>query len=275
MKTKSIDKCIIRLAGDSGDGMQITGDRLAIISALFGNDVVTLADFPAEIRAPQGTTYGVSGYQMQIGNVKVHTPGDQVDILVAMNPAALVVNLDKVKVGGMIIVNENSFDEKNFERAKLEKNPLESKEMDKFDVHSIKMTDQTLAALSETTLSNTDKARCKNFFALGMISWLLSRPIKETENWLHEKFARKPEIADANIMALNEGYTVAGSIGMFAFPFAIEKQKNTEKGKFRFISGNQALALGLAAAGVKVERECSIAPTLLRLLQTFFMRWQS
>ena len=254
MKTTAIEKCIIRLAGDSGDGMQITGDRLALISALFGNDVVTLADYPAEIRAPQGTTYGVSGYQLQIGKVKVHTPGDKVDILVAMNPAALVVNINRVKEGGIVIVNSDSFDKKNFERAKLDSDPLDDPSMEKFDLHKINMTERTLECLKDSSLSNVDKARCKNFLALGCISWLLTRPVDTTKNWLKEKFAKKPEIADANIKALNEGYVAADTLGLVAFPFSIEKQADTAKGQYRFVSGNQAIALGLCAAGVKSER---------------------
>ena len=239
----------VRFAGDSGDGMQIAGDRLANISAIFGNDVATLADFPAEIRAPAGTTFGVSGYQLQIGGGEVMTPGDGLDLLVAMNPAALKVNVQRVSPGGLIIVNSDAFTEKNILRAGYDSDPLEGDGLAGFRVVKMAMTKLTLEALKGDPLNNKEKNRCKNFFALGLVGWLLDRPIEHATQWIGQKFEKRPEIADANIKVLKEGVT-AGSVqevfnGGFSIPSTDMK---LDPGTYRFMNGNVALAMGLVSA---------------------------
>ena len=246
---------VVRLAGDSGDGMQLTGDRLAKVSALFGNDVVTLADFPAEIRAPSGTTFGVSGYQVHIGSKEVLTSGDEVDLLVAMNPAALKVNLSSVKAGGMVLVNEDAFIQKNFDRAGILSDPLQDGQLDGYRLHKIPLTRQTTEALKDSPLGAPDKTRCKNFFALGLISWLLDRPVLDTQDWILSKFHHKPEIAKANKKAFEEGYAFAETIELFNGAIDIPKKElSLQPGTYKFIGGNAALALGLVTAAQKADK---------------------
>lgn len=254
---EKVDKVSIRFAGDSGDGMQLTGDRFATLSAIMGNDVMTLADYPSEIRAPSGTVYGISGYQLTIGASEAYTPGDQVDVLVAMNPAALMADKSKVRLGGIIIVNEDAFNEKTNEKAGFKSNPLEDHSMDAFRLVKIELTKLTREALKETTLSFKDQDRCKNFFALGTICWLFNRDTKPTLDWISEKFKKYPDIIDANQKVLKAGYYFGENTGLFANSMQIIDDRTHTKipGTYRYISGNKALALGLVAAGVKAEKQ--------------------
>lgn len=256
------ESLIVRFAGDSGDGMQLTGDRLANVSALFGQQVVTLADFPAEIRAPQGTTYGVSGYQVNIGGNKVMTPGDGIDLLVAMNAAALHVNLDNLNPGCLVIINEDGFDDKNHERAELSQPVLKDPRLRGVRVVKIDITKQTIEALKDSPLGKAEKARCKNFFALGLVSWLLDRPFEVNNEWIAKKFGQKPEVAAANQDAFKEGYTQGEVRELFngqiktVVPEAPAKQAT---GKQRFIGGNLALVYGLLAAREKAAKKLFFA----------------
>ncbi len=192
----------VRFAGDSGDGMQLTGTQFTNTTALVGNDLSTLPDFPAEIRAPAGTTYGVSGFQLHFSSNDIHTPGDAPDILVAMNPAALKTNLSELKKGGTIIANINSFDSKNLRLAGYENNPLEDGSLEGYEVVEVPLSKLTSTALEDSGLSAKEIARSKNFFALGMMYWLYSRPIEPTLDWIKVKFKKAPLIAAANEKAL-------------------------------------------------------------------------
>jgi 2-oxoglutarate ferredoxin oxidoreductase subunit alpha len=224
----------VRFAGDSGDGMQITGTQFTNTTALAGNDVSTLPDFPAEIRAPAGTTYGVSGFQLHFSSDDIQTPGDAPDVLVAMNPAALITNLGELKKGGSIIINVDSFDSKNLRLAGYESNPLEDDSLVGFNVVLVPLSRLTATALEDSGLSAKEIARCKNFFALGMMYWLYSRPFEPTLNWIRIKFKSSPEMA-AEIFTTR--YQVAPA--------------KLSPGIYRNISGNEALALGFVAASVK------------------------
>jgi 2-oxoglutarate ferredoxin oxidoreductase subunit alpha len=246
----------IRFAGDSGDGIQLTGDRLAKISAIFGNEVSTLADYPAEIRAPQGTLYGVSGYQLQIGTRDVYTPGDAVDILIAMNPAALKANLERVRKGGRIIVDKDSFTDKNLEKIGLTSNPLEDGSLTDYEVNSIEITEQTKKSLEQTGLKPKEAMRCKNFFALGIVCWLLDRPVDSTKEWIKQKFSKIPSIAEANVIAFNEGYTAGLVRELLPVQSPINlREEKLEPGNYRFVTGNTALATGLVSASVKAQKK--------------------
>ena len=203
---ENISRATIRFAGDSGDGMQLTGTQLTNTSALAGNDVATFPDFPAEIRAPRGTRAGVSGFQVQFASEDIFTPGDQLDTLVVMNPAALVTNISDLRSGGLLIVNEDSFVDKEFRLAKVESNPLDDPDMDQYRVIKIKMTLLTRTAVEELGLSNKFADRCKNFFAMGFVYWLYNRELQPTLDFINTKFGSKPEIAGANEKALKAGY---------------------------------------------------------------------
>ena len=247
----------IRFAGDSGDGMQLAGNRFATVSAALGDVVMTLADYPAEIRAPTGSIGGVSGYQLQLGDDQVYTTGDEVDILVAMNPAALKVNLDQVKDGGIIIVDRDTFTAKNLEKVGWTENPLEVKGvLDRFRVHPIEITTLTRGALVDSTLSLKDQDRCKNFFALGVVCWLLSKDIEPTVEWLAKKFKKNPEALEANRKAIEAGWNMAEVTTIFNTHYTIKKKTGVKRkpGVYRYINGNVAAALGLAAASVKAGR---------------------
>ena len=205
----------VRFAGDSGDGMQLTGSQFTNTTALVGNDLSTLPDFPAEIRAPAGTTYGVSGFQLHFSSSDIHTPGDQPDILVAMNPAALKVNLSDMKPGSTIIININSFDAKSLRLAHYENSPLEDGSLDGFNVVQVPLAQLTATALENSGLSAKEIARCKNFFALGMMYWLYSRPIEPTLEWIKSKFKNAENIAAANEKALKSGYYFGENTELF------------------------------------------------------------
>jgi 2-oxoglutarate ferredoxin oxidoreductase subunit alpha len=247
----------IRFAGDSGDGIQLAGNRFATISAALGDVVMTFADYPSEIRAPAGSIGGVSGYQLRLGNDDVYTTGDEVDILVAMNPAALKVNLDRLKDGGIIIVDKDSFNDKSLAKADWQENPLEIKGiLDRYRVHPIEITTLTRAALKDTTLSIKDQDRCKNFFALGVVCWLLSKDIGPTLDWITQKFKKNAVAADANRKALEAGWNTSEATTIFNTHYTIKSTgKKRAPGTYRYLNGNTAAALGLAVATVKSGRK--------------------
>jgi 2-oxoglutarate ferredoxin oxidoreductase subunit alpha len=245
-----LEDVVIRFAGDSGDGMQLTGSQFTNTTALVGNDLNTLPDYPAEIRAPIGTTYGVSGFQLRFSSSEVFTPGDSPDVLVAMNPAALKVNLKDLKKGGTIIVNENSFDLKNLKLANYTTNPLEDGTLDGYELILVPLTKLTSLALEGSPLTNKEISRSKNFFALGLMYWLFSRPIEPTLEWIDVKFKKKDAIRMANREVLLAGYSYGDNTELFTTRYHVESAK-LEKGFYRNISGNEATALGFIAASVK------------------------
>jgi 2-oxoglutarate ferredoxin oxidoreductase subunit alpha len=247
---KSLEEVTIRFAGDSGDGMQLTGSQFSDTTAFVGNDLSTLPDYPAEIRAPSGTVYGVSGFQLHFGSKDVHTPGDRPEVLVAMNPAAIRKNLSELKPGAIIIANSDAFDKKNLQLANFDSNPLEGNRLKGFHVFPVPITTLTYAALEESQLGNKDKSRCKNFFALGLMYWLYNRPLEQTLDWIKSKFKDKPEFIDANEKALKAGYNFGEMTEVFTTRFNIEAA-DLKQGIYRSISGNEATALGFLAASVK------------------------
>lgn len=241
---------IVRFAGDSGDGMQLTGSQFTNTTALVGNDLSTLPDYPAEIRAPAGTTYGVSGFQLHFSSNDIHTPGDAPDVLVAMNPAALKINLHDLKPDATIIVNINAFDAKNLRLAHYETNPLEDDSLQGYNVVQVPLSQQTSSALEGIGLSNKEISRSKNFFALGMMYWLYSRPIEPTIEWIKSKFKSAPLIAEANEKALLAGYYFGENTELFTTRYQVYPAK-LPKGTYRNVSGNEAMALGFVTASVK------------------------
>jgi 2-oxoglutarate ferredoxin oxidoreductase subunit alpha len=240
----------VRFAGDSGDGMQLTGNQFTNTTALVGNDLSTLPDYPAEIRAPAGTTYGVSGFQLHFSSDDIHTPGDSPDVLVAMNPAALKTNLKDLKPGATIIVNISAFDQRNFRLAGYESNPLEDGTLAGYHVVQVPLSQLTKTALEDTGLSAKEIERCKNFFALGMMYWLYSRPIEPTLEWIKSKFKSREDIAAANEKALKSGYYFGENTELFTTRYSVRPAKLI-KGRYRNISGNEALAIGFVTASVK------------------------
>jgi len=248
--TEVLDDVTIRFAGDSGDGMQLTGMQFTSTTALVGNDLSTLPDFPAEIRAPAGTLFGVSGFQLHFSSHDIHTPGDAPDVLVAMNPAALKVNINDLKPGGIVIANTDSFDEKNLRLAGYETNPLEDGSLKAYQVFEVPITKLTINALEGMNLSMKVMTRSKNFFALGLMYWLYNRPMEPTLDWIKNKFASEPEILEANTRALKAGYFYGDTTELFAFRYEVKPAK-LQPGKYRNITGNEATALGLVAASKK------------------------
>lgn len=251
-ETEVIEKqdVVIRFSGDSGDGMQLTGQQFSDTAALFGNDVSTFPDYPAEIRAPQGTVGGVSGFQVHIGEEHVTTPGDYADVLVAMNPAALKANLRWAKKAGTIIVDTDAFTDKHLEKAGYTVNPLTDHSLDDYNVVALDITKLTLEALRETGLDQKSMLRCKNMFALGMTYWMFERSVEHSEAFLDMKFAKKPAIAAANKLVLRAGYNYAANVHALAVHFKVAPAA-IEKGKYRTITGNKATAWGLLAAAEK------------------------
>jgi len=237
----------IRFAGDSGDGMQLTGTQFTNTAALLGNDISTLPDFPAEIRAPQGSLPGVSGFQVRFSSVDIRTPGDEPDVLVAMNPAALKVNLPDLHEGGILIVNENEFVKANLDKAGYTSNPLTDGSLKGYRLISIPITELTYNALADMDMTKRNKERCKNFFALGIVFALFDRPLEPTYRWIEEKFAAKPEIAEANRRALKAGFDYADTTEIFTTHYRVRKA-NLPPGKYRKITGNEATALGFVTA---------------------------
>ena len=251
-ETMELNDVTVRFAGDSGDGMQLTGTQFTDTTALVGNDLSTLPDYPAEIRAPAGTTYGVSGFQLHFSSSDIHTPGDQPDVLVAMNPAALKVNLNDMKQGSTIIINMNAFDAKSLRLAHYENNPLEDDSLDGFNVVQVPLSDLTSKALVDSGLSPKEIARSKNFFALGMMYWLYSRPIEPTLEWIKKKFKNAEQIADANTKALKAGYYFGENTELFTTRYQVDPA-DLPKGTYRNLTGNEALALGFVTASVKCK----------------------
>ncbi|GAA1658694.1 2-oxoglutarate ferredoxin oxidoreductase subunit alpha [Mycolicibacterium murale] len=245
---EKLEKVVIRFAGDSGDGMQLTGDRFTSEAALFGNDLATQPNYPAEIRAPQGTLPGVSSFQIQIADYDILTAGDRPDVLVAMNPAALKANIGDLPRGGLVIANSDEFTKRNLAKVGYESNPLENDELADYNVQAVAMTSLTLGAVEEIGASKKDGQRAKNMFALGLLSWMYGRPIETSETFIREKFARKPDVADANVLALKAGWNYGETTEAFATTYEVAPAK-LKSGEYRQISGNTALAYGLVAAG--------------------------
>ncbi len=237
----------VRFAGDSGDGMQLTGSQFTETSALMGNDFATFPDYPAEIRAPAGTLPGVSSFQVQFADTIVFTPGDLADVLVAMNPAALKVNLHRVKAGGLLVINENTFDERQLRKAAWTSNPLEDGTLRDFQVMRVPLTDLTVNALADHELKSSEVQRCKNFFALGMMFWLYDRTLDHSIEWISNKFSKRPEIVAANIAVLKAGYHFADISEAMPMQYQVG-QAALEPGTYRTITGNQALSIGLVVA---------------------------
>ena len=240
----------VRFAGDSGDGMQLTGSQFSDTTAFIGNDLNTLPDYPAEIRAPAGTIYGVSGFQLSFGSDDVNTPGDLPDVLDAMNPAALKKNLKELKRGAVLIVNSDAFDQKNLKLAHYDSNPLEDDTLSGYELHEVPISSLTANALEGLPLSPKEVSRCKNFFALGLMYWLYDRPLKNTEDWIKDKFKNKPEYVAANTKAMQAGHKFGEMTEVFTTRYKVEAAK-LPKGIYRNISGNEATALGFLAASVK------------------------
>jgi 2-oxoglutarate ferredoxin oxidoreductase subunit alpha len=247
---RAVDRVVIRFAGDSGDGMQLTGDRFTSVSAFFGNDLATLPDFPAEIRAPAGTIAGVSAFQIHFSDHDILTPGDQPGVLVAMNPAALKANIKDLVPGGLLIVNENAFDDRNLEKVGYGANPLDDGSLSGFQIFKIPMTTLTIEAVKDTGVNKKEAERAKNMLALGVLSWMYGRPLDPTVAWLEKKFAKKPAIAQANIAALKAGHAFGETAELSAFEV---KPATLAPGKYRRVTGNQALCFGLLAASVQAK----------------------
>jgi len=249
-RREKIDQAVIRFAGDSGDGMQITGSQFTNTVALYGNDIATFPDFPAEIRAPAGTLPGVSGYQLHFSSNDVYTPGDAVDVLIAMNPAALKVNVADLKANGILIVNSDSFKETDLRKAQMTSNPLEDHSLDKFRLFSVELERLTRVALEHLGLDAKSMDRCKNFFALGMCYWLYNRSTDSTVRWIEDKFKNKPLLVEANKLAMKAGYSYCEATEAFQISYEIPPAQ-LAPGVYRNLSGNQALALGFITASQK------------------------
>lgn len=249
-KIKSVADVTIRFAGDSGDGMQLTGTQFSDTIASYGNDLGTLPNYPAEIRAPAGTLYGVSGFQVHFSSRDIYTPGDEMDVLVAMNPAALMTNIKDLKKGGILIANTDAFDSKNLRLAGYENNPLEDGSLQEFIIHAIPITKSTVEVIKDMGLSIKVAEKCKNFFALGVVYWLYSRSPEHTFSWIQEKFKSKPELIEANTRVLKAGFYYGDITEIFATRYEV-KPAELPAGAYRTISGNEAAALGLVAAAEK------------------------
>ncbi|HMD30378.1 MAG TPA: 2-oxoacid:acceptor oxidoreductase family protein, partial [Candidatus Acidoferrales bacterium] len=249
-KPEVIDRAVIRFAGDSGDGMQVTGNQFTNTVALYGNDIATFPDYPAEIRAPAGTVPGVSGFQLHFSSNEVYTPGDAVDVLIAMNPAALKVNVADLRANGILIVNSDAFKEGDLRKAQVTSNPLEDHSLDKFRVFPVELERLTRLSLEHLGLDAKSADRCKNFFALGMCYWLYNRSMEPTVRWIEDKFKNKPLLVEANKLALKGGYAYCEATEAFQISYEIPPAK-LSPGIYRSISGNQALALGFVTAAQK------------------------
>jgi 2-oxoglutarate ferredoxin oxidoreductase subunit alpha len=246
-KRETIDQAVIRFCGDSGDGMQITGSQFTNTVALYGNDLATFPDYPAEIRAPAGTLPGVSGFQVHFSSSNVYTPGDSVDVLIAMNPAALKMNLPDLKTNGILIVNSDDFAESDLRKAQITVSPLEDHSLDGYRLFAVQLTKLTRAALKDVGLDAKSMDRCKNFFALGMCYWLYNRSMEPTLRYLDDKFKNKPQLVTANKLAMQAGYSFCEATEAFQISYEIPPAK-LSPGVYRNISGNAALALGFVAA---------------------------
>ncbi|MBI4638322.1 MAG: 2-oxoacid:acceptor oxidoreductase subunit alpha [Candidatus Rokubacteria bacterium] len=245
---RELARAVVRFAGDSGDGMQLTGEQFTTESAWAGNDLATLPNFPAEIRAPAGTLFGVSSFQLQFGSQRVYTPGDRLDCLVAMNPAALKVHLSDLKAGGLLIVNTAAFDKRNLDKAGYPANPLDDATLaERSRLHNVDMTSLTLQAIQDLPLNTKEKDRTKNFFALGLVSWIYTRPLEPTLDWIRKKFVKNPTVAEANTRVLKAGHAFGETAEIFGEHYEIERAEMAP-GLYRAMTGNRALAWGLLAA---------------------------
>ena len=243
----TLDKVVIRFAGDSGDGMQLTGTEFTKAAAIAGNDIATFPDFPAEIRAPAGSLAGVSGFQLHFSSSEIHTPGDAPDVLVVMNPAAFKTNVRELVEGGVLIVNTGMFTEGNLKKAGYTESPLDDESLQRYRVHTIDITALTMAALDDTDLSTKEKGRCKNYFALGLLYWMYSRDPKLQIDNINAKFGKKPRLADANIRVFKAGYHYGETAEVFQDVYDVPPAK-FEPGVYRNITGNEAISLGLVTA---------------------------
>ena len=244
---EELEAVTIRFAGDSGDGMQVTGGQFTSTSAIIGNDISTLPDFPAEIRAPAGSLPGVSGYQLNFSSRDIRTPGDEPQVLVAMNPAALKVNLKDLEPGGMLVVNTDEFNDGNLKKAGYSANPLDDGSLSGYRVFKVPITSLTLKSLENSSMPFKQQERCKNFYALGLMYWLYDRPMEMTLKWIEEKFGAKPEVAEANTMALRAGYNYADTMEIFTTHYRVGRAQ-IKPGKYRNITGNEATAIGFITA---------------------------
>lgn len=253
-RSEEIPYAIVRFAGDSGDGMQLVGTQFTNATAIVGNDLATLPDYPAEIRAPAGSLAGVSGFQINFASTDIHTPGDTVNTLVAMNPAALKVNLADLDHGGHLIVNSDSFTPTTLKQAGYEENPIEGDRLPGYHIVSVPMTKLTIEAVKETGLKHKDAERCKNFFALGLVYWLYERPLEPTLRWFDQKFGQRPEIRAANELALRAGYNYGNTAELFQVHFRVRPAVQ-EPGTYRKIRGNDATSYGLIAAAWQADKK--------------------
>jgi len=244
---EQLPQVIIRFAGDSGDGMQLTGGQFTSETAAIGNDIATFPDFPAEIRAPAGSLPGVSGFQLHFADHDILTPGDAPNVLVAMNPAALKTNLKDLPKGGQLIVNTDAFNDRNLQKAGYAANPLEDGSLEEYQVHAVPLTSMTVEALKDVDITSREAERSKNMFALGLMSWLYGRPVDKTIEFLQKKFASKPAIAEANVRAIQAGYAYGETTETFAVTYEVKPAK-LAPGTYRNITGNTALSYGLIAA---------------------------
>lgn len=244
---EELEAVTIRFAGDSGDGMQVTGGQFTATSAVIGNDISTLPDFPAEIRAPAGSLPGVSGYQLNFSSRDIHTPGDEPNVLVAMNPAALKVNIKDLEPGGILVLNTDEFNDGNLKKAGYTANPIDDGSLSGYRVFKLPITSLTLKALENSSMPFKQRERCKNFYALGLMYWLYDRPMEPTLKWIDDKFGAKPEVAEANVMALKAGYNYADTMELFTSHYHVGKAQ-IKPGKYRNITGNEATAIGFITA---------------------------
>lgn len=252
---KTLDSVVVRFSGDSGDGMQLTGTQFTNASAIAGNDISTFPDFPAEIRAPAGTLAGVSGFQVNLSSYEIFTPGDTTDVLIAMNPAALAANLPELKDDCILIINEDAFSKANVKKAGFESNPLEDDTLQRFRVHSMKLTTLNREALKDLEgMTQKEIDRTKNFFALGLVCWMYDRPLEPTLEWINKKFGKKPVLVEANTRALKAGMHYGETTETFQLRFRIAPAQ-LQDGVYRKITGNEALALGLVTASQLAKKE--------------------
>ncbi len=250
---RTLTRAVIRFAGDSGDGMQVTGEQFTTEAAWAGNDISTLPNFPAEIRAPAGTLFGVSSFQLQFGSQRVYTPGDQLDALVAMNPAAFKVHLPDLKPGGLLIVNTAAFEDRNLTKAGYKSNPLEEPGLaEKYRLHPVDITGLTKKSLEDLPLNAKEKDRCKNFFALGLVSWIYTRPLDPTLDAIKKRFAKNPTFVEANIRVLKAGHAFGETAEIFGEHYGVDAAEMAP-GTYRSMTGNRALAWGLLAAAERTQ----------------------
>ena len=252
---EELDSVAIRFAGDSGDGMQLTGTQFTNTSAVLGNDVSTFPDFPAEIRAPAGTLAGVSGFQVHIASRDIYTPGDAPQVLIAMNPAALKANLKDLESGGTVIVNVDEFTGGNLKKAGYESNPLQDGTLTGYQVREVPLTTLNRNSLAEIpSLGQKEKDRCKNFFALGLVFWMYDRPLDATIHWIDEKFSNKADVAEANRRSLKAGFNYGETTESFRYRYAVPRQTDVPPGTYRKVTGNEAAALGFVTAATLAEK---------------------